>query len=205
MDAKDGFEDDFLSGVWLKTFCLGPPMSPELLLPMSNSAVYMMLKGYEIQGGKKLLDRNSEEAALNSASLGRIELSAGKTAASRLEEAAVVAAATFRDFLQDNPGLAEALKSTDHALDFQTREREAVLEAAKLASKEIFMKDAQTYLEVCDLIANLIARKASDILARRPESLPRRTSSVGKIKRRFKMLLGKAILAFVEKYYGGQK
>jgi hypothetical protein len=49
------------------------------------------------------------------------------------------------------------------------------------------MKDAQTYLEVCDLVANLIARKASDILARRPESLPRRPSGVDNLKRNFKM------------------
>lgn len=177
MSNQDDLADDVMAGTIFKIFFLGPPISPSLLHALSTAAVNMMLKGYEVQEGKTLLDASSSDAAANAASLARVEKLAGRKAASELEEIAIVAAATFRDLFRENPGLPEALKSTDHALDCQDRERAAILEAAKLASKEVVLKDAQTYLEVCDLVANLAARKASDILARRSESLPRRRSS----------------------------
>jgi hypothetical protein len=79
----------------------------------------------------------------------------------------------------------------DYALDLQHRGGDAVVEAAKLASKEVLLKDAQTYLEVCGLVANLAARKASDLIARRSEGLPpRHTGIVYSLRQLLKKILG---------------
>lgn len=128
---------------------------------------------------------------MNAASLAKIEKTAGGQAASQLKEIATVAAATFRDLFHENPTLREPLNSMDYALDLQRREGDAVVEAAKLASKEVLLKDAQTYLEVCGLVANLAARKASDLLSKHSESLPpRRTGIAYSLRQVLKKLIG---------------
>jgi hypothetical protein len=183
--------EDILAGTILRTFCLGAPFSATLLQALSFGALNKMLEGYDVHGGKALLDAKTTDAAMNAGSLARIEKTAGRQAASQLEEIATVTAATFRDLFRENPSLREPLESMDYALDLQHRGGDAVVEAAKLASKEVLLKDAQTYLEVCGLVANLAARKASDLIARRSEGLPpRHTGIVYSLRQLLKKILG---------------
>lgn len=167
---EDEFQD-VMAGALLHTYFLGWPFSRELTHALSLAAYFTLLKNYEIRGMKVLVDSKSAESRENTVSLKRTEILAGSKGRKAFEELAVATAGTLRDTFKQNPSLSEAVKVPAHALYFQEREQAALREATKIASHEVVLKDQQTYADATEAIIELVARKAADILARRPEVL----------------------------------
>lgn len=169
-EEEDEFED-IMAGALLHTYFLGWPFSQELMHALSLAAYFTLLKNYEMRGMKALVDPKSADSRENALSLRRTEALAGMKARKAFVELAITTASTLRETFKQDPLLSEAVKVPGHVLYFQEREQAALREATEIASHEVLLKDQQTYLDATEAISELVARKAADILARRPELL----------------------------------